>query len=160
MMTFLSILILANLEFVRTEITALQQRVDSTVYKCELWMHKGGDEFCSRSLRPLMTRALYEPFRQRPGWYDPKISPDLYATKRQNLQIQMENPKSFEWWNLASQRKRKMWNRRYSLAFWNFVTDIFISKLGQNLEKYRIFRLKNEIQRNFETVLHVTGISL
>ena len=63
MMTFLSILILANLEFVRTEITALQQRVDSTVYKCELWMHKGGDEFCSRSLCPLGTRALYEPFR-------------------------------------------------------------------------------------------------
>ena len=66
-MTFLLILILANLEFVRTEITALQQRVDSTVYKCELWMHKGGDEFCSRSLRPLLTEPSRELFMNRPG---------------------------------------------------------------------------------------------
>ena len=44
-MTFLLILIFANFDFVRTEIVALQQRVDSTVYKCELWMHKGSDHF-------------------------------------------------------------------------------------------------------------------
>ena len=43
-MTFLIIFILANLKLVSTEITALQQRVDSTVYKCELWMHKGWDK--------------------------------------------------------------------------------------------------------------------
>ena len=92
----------------------------------------------------------------------PKISLDLYATKRQNLQIQMENPKSFEWWYLASQRKRKMRNRRYSLAFWNIVTDIFISKLGQILETIfnRIFRLKNEIRRNFRTAEYVKIVQL
>ena len=161
-MTFLSILILANLKFVRTEITALQQRVDSTVYKCELWMHKGGDEFCSRSLSSLTTRSLYERSQCRPGRFYPKISLDLHATKRQNLQIQMENPKSFEWWYLASQRKRKMRNRRYSLAFWNIVTDIFISKLGQILETIfnRIFRLKNEIRRNFRTAEYVKIVQL
>ena len=43
-MKFLSICILANLEFAKAEIVALQQRVDSTVYKCELWMHKARDK--------------------------------------------------------------------------------------------------------------------